>query len=212
MSRLHTTNENPQFLAGDGLAPTPCLPCRLCRTNPISPVGHEFGGRNVQNEPNLHLREGIGGASPTLQGGVIAPNKPNSPGWQTRRGSRRGKCAKRTQFPSPTEEVGRGRPTYQESAGQNARNEPNSQRGRVGRGPRGEECETNPIRPSWQAGRVAEGKNVRNEPNSGRRYRHRRDECAKRTQFRRDRVERGSEDAGHGLSRQTKPIPKEFQV
>lgn len=33
----------------------------------------------MQNEPNLHPRRGIGGASPTRQRGTIAPNKPNLP-------------------------------------------------------------------------------------------------------------------------------------
>jgi hypothetical protein len=32
---------------------------------------------NMRNKPNLHPRRGVGGASPTLQVGAMAPNKPN---------------------------------------------------------------------------------------------------------------------------------------
>ncbi len=69
------------------------------------------GGAIAPNKANLHPRERIGGASPTLQVDSIAPNKPNSaclslggdlcetnPIWPAASGPRKTKCAKRTQF------------------------------------------------------------------------------------------------------------------
>ncbi len=57
-------------------------------------------------------------------------------------------------------------------------NEPN-----WGRGPRGEECETNPIRPSWQAGRGRGERKRAKRTQSAPGCRHRWDECAKQSQF-----------------------------
>ncbi len=51
----------------------------------------------VRNKPNCHPRRGIGGASPTLQAGAIAPNKPNSARPGGRPAFREGKCAKQSQ-------------------------------------------------------------------------------------------------------------------
>ena len=115
-------------------ADTPEFPdAKTCKTNPISGRARQAGpatgerksakrtqsglggagirGTNVQNEPNLDLPGGIGGASgaPNAIHGVWEPDPPYRearsrqtnpipPGAQTRRCSRRGRRAKRTQF------------------------------------------------------------------------------------------------------------------
>ncbi len=107
---------------------------RTCKTNPICaavpratwpqergtrgnrakrtqfrPQGQLPAGRNVRNEPNLHPRRGIGGASPTLPGRRLRQTNPTQPGRTAVRGPARGHvrskanssiadCAKRTQF------------------------------------------------------------------------------------------------------------------
>jgi hypothetical protein len=115
-----------------------------CKTKPISGSPVATGGRivqrepnlgrasvgpNVRNEPNLHPWAIVSGASPTLQVGSSAPNKPNSAKLAGRPGPRRTKRAKQTQFALPAEEVERGRPTYEDLAGPIVQNEANSRVG-----------------------------------------------------------------------------------
>ncbi len=111
-----------------------------------APVGvRPPSGPIVRNEPNSHPRRGIGGASPTLQGGAIAPNEPNSarsgrqmrktnpifpaaPGGTDLQGHRtRDKCAKRSRF-TRTGGTRRRWPKRQVSPpGTSMRSEPTSQ-------------------------------------------------------------------------------------
>jgi hypothetical protein len=144
------------------------------------------------------------GQAPPSKWARVRQTNPIQPGRQTRRGSRRRKCAKRTQSSpagrqvlSREDENVRNKPNWARlhpATGPIAPNKPNLARPVGGSGPRrAKTCETNPIwggsspqvdssapnKPNLgQAGRPAGApgsENVRNEPNLGRRCRHRRD-------------------------------------
>jgi hypothetical protein len=160
--------------------------CRWCETNPIRPgLGRARypGGRKMQNEPNLGRGGGVGGTECTKRT-QFGPTREDRRGRPHRMGGLH--CAKQTQFGPAGLHQGRS-----------VRNEPNSRRGRVGRGlgdaGRGglsrqtkpipgepgfigpclaggtpHSCETNPIRPAPRTTGGPNGKNVRNEPNLAR--------------------------------------------
>jgi hypothetical protein len=69
---------NEPNLAEPAGGPGPWRAKRAKRTQfPATAGGAGDGTRKMQNEPNLHPRGSIGGASPTLHMGRIAQNKPN---------------------------------------------------------------------------------------------------------------------------------------
>ena len=58
--------------------PHPTRGHNCVKQSQFEPEGQLRPGRDARNKPNSHSPGGVGGASPTLQVGTIAPNKPNS--------------------------------------------------------------------------------------------------------------------------------------
>jgi hypothetical protein len=111
-----------------------------CKTNPISPAGRHPGG-NRAKQSQLAPRKMSGGTpNPRRAEGQSCETNPIWPGLGRARSPAAGNT-KRTQFPGWS-------PRHPKPV---VRNEPNSRRRRVGRGPRG----------------VGRGANVQNEPNLG---------------------------------------------
>jgi hypothetical protein len=124
------------------------FPARIPHHSSILLFHHSPPMPVVRSKPNLHPRRGIGGASPTLYVGWIAPNKPNSARPTGRPGCRKAKMCETN--PIAPEGVGRGRPTHEDPPRPSVRNKPNSARLAGGPGRRGVKMgETSPI---WAAG------------------------------------------------------------